>query len=543
MTAAEDLAPHLGDAGSISARTLRTVQLQLSAVTLVTVAVVASVQGVTNTTPLIIGLATATVATVLALLLPWDQLPRYAAAVIPTIDLIAIWLLRESSPSAGFTLLWAFPVMWSAWSFGLVGAVASGGVVSVAYVLLTVPGAGGSPFVVMFPATMVLLAAITHVVARRVRAQRALLERQTLALRRSTARAHRQEGLITDVLDSVDFGVAAFAPDGSILITNEAHARLQRIIDNAGDAVYAADGFSAITPSERAPERARKGGTFEAELVWYGSPGSPDRRALQLTARQLRGPFDEVVGRVIVARDVTDEQLALRARDDLVASVSHELRTPLTSIVGYLDLVEDAGELAETTRHNVQVAQRNAERLLVLVTDVLAISATSRMGLDLRVDPEPVDLAGLMHAAVEDAQVRATERGMTIDATAVEPCPALADAPRIRQVVDNLIGNAIKYGHQGGRIEVGSTTDGHRSWLVVRDDGPGIAPHDQAHLFDRFYRAQSVRHTATHGSGLGLAISRDIVRAHSGEITVTSNPGEGATFVVRLPATDPEESA
>lgn len=519
-----------------------TVQLQFGAVILVSVGVVALVGAVQRPVTLVLGLAAVAIATAMAMLLPWRRLPRRLAAVVPAIDIVAIGLLYDSSPSSGFSLLWMIPVIWCAWSFRLFGAVASVLVVWALYWTMTVTlRTEVSPaFTLMFPAALGLLAAITYVVGRQARAQRALLDRQALALRTATARAHRQESLVTEVLDSVDFGVLALAPDGSILITNNAASRLQRVSEEAGDAVYAADGFTQVHGAARLSERARAGEAFAGELVWYGKPGSAGRRALQLTARGLHGLHGEVAGRVIVAREVTEEQLALRARDDLIASVSHELRTPLTSIVGYLDLVADDDTLTPQTHRSVQVAQRNAERLLELVTEVLAVSASSRMGLDLRVEARTVDLADLVEPAIEAAQVRARDREMTIDASAVEHTRALADPQRIRQVVDNLIENAVKYGRHGGRIEVGCTADGGHGWIVVRDDGPGIAAADQVHLFDRFYRAQAVRNTSTHGSGLGLAISRDIVRAHGGELTLTSSPGAGATFVVRLPATAAE---
>lgn len=533
------------DARGMSTRTVRTVQLQLGAVILVTVGVVAAVDAITNPNALVLGLAAAAIATAAALLVPWHRLPFYATALVPAIDIVAIGLLRDSSPPAGFSLLWTFPVIWSAWAYGLVGSISSVAVVSVAYWLMTAstPTAQSLAFRLMFPAVLAMLAGITRVNARRAQAQRVLLQRQALALRNAAGRAHRQESLVTEVLDSVDFSVVAFTPDGSVLITNDAAARLQRTRDSSGDAVYDADGFTPLEPAARVEERARRGETFSNVLSWYGDPGSDDRRALQVTARPLTGPAGEGVGRVVVAREVTDEQLALRARDDLVASVSHELRTPLTSIVGYLDLVEDDPTLSASARHNVQVAQRNAERLLALVADVLAVSAASRMGIDIRIERKAIDLAEVVEAAIEAAEVRARERSMTIDSTAVEPCPARADPHRIRQVVDNLIGNAVKYGREGGRIEIGCTTDDHHAWIVVRDDGPGITSHDQARLFERFFRSLSVRNTSTHGSGLGLAISRDIVRAHGGDITVTSTVGAGATFVVRLPLTSPEESS
>ena len=543
MTVAE-VKPTSGGTHEITLRTLRTVQLLLGGVILFSVGTVATIGAYDHGALLILGLATAAGATAVALLAQWQNLPTYAAAIVPALDMLAIGLLRQGSPTAGFALLWAFPAMWSAWSFGMAGSIASVGVISVAYWLLNAFSAQplNVNLALIFPAMIAVLAGVTQVIARRVRAQRALLERQSLALRRAAARAHRQEILVTDVLDSVDFGVVAFDANGTVTIANEAHDRLQEVRDGAGNAVYADDGFTAIPLSDRPSVRAQRGEAFEAELVWYGEPGSPQRRALQVTARPLRGPAGEDAGRVFVARDVTSEQLALRAREDLIASVSHELRTPLTSILGYLELAEDDPQLSEETRKSLAIAERNAERLLELVTDVLATSAISRMGIDFRVAPEPVELSEIVASAVESAQLRARDRGMTIDSSAVEHCPARADAHRIRQVVDNLIGNAIKYGREGGHIAVGCTIADHHAWIVVRDDGAGITEHDLPKIFDRFFRSESVRHTGTHGSGLGLSISREIVRAHGGDITVTSTPGSGATFMVRLPTAPAEEA-
>jgi signal transduction histidine kinase len=267
------------------------------------------------------------------------------------------------------------------------------------------------------------------------------------------------------------------------------------------------------------------------------------RRALSMTARRIQDVNGQDAGTIVISRDVTTEELALRAREDLVASVSHELRTPLTSIIGYLDLALDEESLAPTARRSLEVAERNASRLLELVSDILTASAESRQGLDLTVTPQMCDLSEVVMASIEAVIPPAGERRITIDASGVEPATAFADPHRIRQVMDNLLSNAVKYNDDGGHIEVGLTSDGLHVWIIVRDDGPGISEQELPRLFERFFRADAVRKTTTHGSGLGLAITRDIVRASGGEITVQTRAGEGATFIVRLPATDPRGEA
>ena len=536
----------LGEPGATSSGmtsgTIRTIQLLLAGVILFGSAVVTVTGRVSYPALLALGTGTTLFATAIAVLVPWRLLPRRLAAIIPAIDILAIGLVRHASPTSGLGLLWAFPAMWAAWAFGLPGALLATAVISAAYWALTFSGTDpvGMDLALLFPATIAVLALVTYVVGRRSQAQYALLRRQSASLQRAMSRARQQESLVTEVLDAVDFGVVGIDDDGGEAISNAAYHRLRRLQDDAGEDIYAADGYTPIGHADEPLNRMLRGERVGSALVWYGRPGSPQRIALLSTA--LRAEHGRGDMHILVTRDVTQEQLALRSRDDLVASVSHELRTPLTSIVGYIELASDDPDLSEASRRSLAIAERNSERLLELVTDVLAISATSRMGLDLRIVPAPADVADLVHAAVEAAEVRAADRRIEIDSSGAEPAVALIDAHRIRQVVDNLIGNAIKYGREGGRIDVGCTADGEHVWVVVRDDGPGIAPEELARVFDRFFRSEGVRKSSVHGSGLGLAISRDIVRAHGGDITVRSSLGEGATFIVRLPIpmTDPE---
>jgi signal transduction histidine kinase len=237
---------------------------------------------------------------------------------------------------------------------------------------------------------------------------------------------------------------------------------------------------------------------------------------------------------------VTAELTALRARDDLVASVSHELRTPLTSILGYLDLAMEDPDTPVAVRASLDVAERNAERLLRIVADILAASSSSASSVEASLAPQRIDARELVAAAATDALPRAAGRAITIDVSGLEPAAAWADPLRLRQVVDNLVSNAIAYNKDGGTVFVGTTTDGTSSWILVRDTGVGISDADRSRLFQRYYKAGTDRRA---GTGLGLAITRDIVRAHGGELALHSAPGVGSTFIVKLPAIAPEGDA
>jgi signal transduction histidine kinase len=254
---------------------------------------------------------------------------------------------------------------------------------------------------------------------------------------------------------------------------------------------------------------------------------------MSMTARRMRDAHGADAGAVLIARDVTRELTALRARDRLVASVSHELRTPLTSVLGYIDLAIDNLDRPELALKDLEIASRNGERLLEIVADILAASSSSRLSIDMTISPEDVDVADIVRACAEAWRPRAAERAVTILTRDVEQAHAFADPLRLRQVVDNLMSNAVKYNRDGGEASIGCTSDGDSTWIVVRDTGAGITPADQERLFERYFRARN----DVEGTGLGLSISRDIARAHGGDITVQSARGVGSTFIVQLPAT------
>ncbi|MEO2119956.1 MAG: ATP-binding protein [Microbacterium sp.] len=526
-------------------------QLMLAVVVLVVTAfaIIAAIPG--DLTLFFSGVALVFVLTVVTLLVPWDKLSTWAVGAIPLLDIVAILLMRAAFPESGLALLWLFPAMWLSASLGLAGFLAANLFVWASYWWVIAAGqeSAFSFALLLLPIVVLVVSAGTYFSVRRFAAQRVLLDKQALVLRQSLERTQHQEELVTQVLDSVDFGVILISADDRVTIVNEANERMQHaLIDLDGRdrlPAFDADGKTPLD-AERSPvARARRGDVFDNQIVWFGAPDTT-RRALSVTARRLRDTQGGDAGAVVISREVTSERTALLARDNVVASVSHELRAPLTAIIGYLDLALETDGIPEKVRGDLDVATQNAERMIQIISDILSATSSSRSTVDVTVSPENVDLQRLVLESAAAWEPTALERRITIFTDDVRPTPAYIDPARMRQVADNLISNAIKYGREGGSVQLAVYGDGVASYLLVRDDGIGLTPDDQNRLFRRFFRAR----TDVGGTGLGLAICRDIVRAHGGEIIVGSEQGVGSAFLVRLPAKvdvmlppiDPEEA-
>ena len=277
---------------------------------------------------------------------------------------------------------------------------------------------------------------------------------------------------------------------------------------------------------------------------------------IAVTMSAVRNNEGEVVGVAAIAQDITDRRrleqereeftrelevrnerlLELdRLKDEFVALVSHELRTPLTSIRGYLELVLDgeAGEVTDEQRQFLGVVERNANRLLELVGDLLFLAQIEAGKLSLEVGA--VDLAAVAAESVETARPLAEDKEITLT-LATSPLQLLAgDRARLAQLLDNLVSNAIKFTPEGGRVDVRASSSRGNAILEVRDTGMGIPAEEQEHVFERFFRTTRATEQAIQGTGLGLAISKAIVHAHGGRITLASSDGEGATFRVTIP--------
>jgi two-component system phosphate regulon sensor histidine kinase PhoR len=223
-----------------------------------------------------------------------------------------------------------------------------------------------------------------------------------------------------------------------------------------------------------------------------------------------------------------------RQREEFVANVSHELRTPLSLIKGYVEtLLDGAKDNPEVGDRFLKIIERNANRLDLLIQDLLTISAleSGRMKLEL----QPVELRALVDKVLAFLHAKAENRNVTL-ANELPDLITSADANRLDQVLANLVDNAIKYGKAGGNVVVGGNKlEGGALEIFVRDDGPGIPPEALTRVFERFYRVDKARSRDQGGTGLGLAIVKHIVQAHGGEVRVESELGKGATFFFTLP--------
>ncbi len=222
-------------------------------------------------------------------------------------------------------------------------------------------------------------------------------------------------------------------------------------------------------------------------------------------------------------------------KDVLVSTVSHELRTPLSATTGYLDIVleGEAGPLTAEQREFLDIARSSADRVVRLAEDLLAVGRIRHSKADW--DSVPVDLRTLIRHAVIAARPRAVEQQVRIQTRLRATPPVVGDAGKLAQVIDNLVGNAVKYTPAGGHVSVSLSAADGSAWLRVRDTGIGIPEEEQRHVFEPFFRSSTATDRAIKGTGLGLSITREIVLHHGGTLEVSSRPGEGTTFSAALP--------
>jgi signal transduction histidine kinase len=223
-----------------------------------------------------------------------------------------------------------------------------------------------------------------------------------------------------------------------------------------------------------------------------------------------------------------------RLKDEFVSLVSHELRTPLTSIRGYIELLrEDGDAVGADQRRYLEIVDRNSERLLELVSDLLFLAQIEAGKLGI--ERGPVELSKIVEECLEASAPVADSRGIEL-AAKVERVPRLqGDRARLAQVLDNLVSNGLKFTERGGRVEVRLGAHDGTALLEVEDTGVGIPADEQQHLFERFFRSSTATENAIPGTGLGLTITKAIVERHGGQIEVESAENAGTTVRVCLP--------
>jgi signal transduction histidine kinase len=216
-----------------------------------------------------------------------------------------------------------------------------------------------------------------------------------------------------------------------------------------------------------------------------------------------------------------------------LAAVSHELRSPLNAILGFADILlqEVDGPLAPSSREEVEQIKGSGQHLLELINDILEFSAIESGQLKLSLSP--VDVQQVARDVARELAVVIGKKPVRLDLVDGAPVYALVDARRVRQILGNLIGNAIKF-TQAGEVGVRVSVDERGAVISVRDTGPGISEREQRIIFEEYKQAREEK-GKKRGTGLGLAITRRLVLLHRGSIELSSAVGRGSTFVVHLP--------
>ncbi len=342
------------------------------------------------------------------------------------------------------------------------------------------------------------------------------------------------------ILESIADGVIVNDPQHQVIVFNAAAERILGIRQGlalASDVHNLFDNFDSVgrgsvlaalqVAAETADKRTERSVevTLEAEGLVVSGHIAP-----------VVTPNHNFLGTVTALRDITREVEADRAKTEFVSTVSHELRTPLTSIKGYTDLLHAGavGPINEAQKRFMAIIKNNADRLTLLINDLLDISRieTGRIKLDM----QSVNLIEVINDVVESLRGQIEEKGLNLDLTLPEgPVEVHADRARMVQVVTNLLSNAYKYTDEGWvHLSLSMLEDNIR--LDIADSGIGISTDDLSRIFERFYRADTPVVEGRGGTGLGLSITKDLVELHGGRIWVQSELGVGSTFTAILPA-------
>jgi len=346
------------------------------------------------------------------------------------------------------------------------------------------------------------------------------VRRTTSSLKKRAQISEVERARLEAVFNSIHDSVMIFDEENTIILMNPAMCRMFGLSeeDVVGRAVL--DVINNVDMIELIKQ------PYTQNVLRFHEVSFPDGQAgnAQLT------PIPEV-GFALTMHDITDFKEMDRVRSELVHTVSHDLRSPLTSVIGYTELIDRAGSLTDTQREFLKRIQESVQHITSLINDLLELGSVEA-GLDTR--REFVQMDSVLNYTLEMLQGQIKAKHIKVQMEVSPLLPALRANPvRLRQVFDNVVGNAIKYSNDHGEVSVLMRAEHDQIIIQVVDNGPGIPAKDQAHIFDKFYRASNV--SSKSGSGLGLAIVKSIVEAHQGRVWVESAVGKGTSFFIVLP--------
>ncbi|MGO2932649.1 sensor histidine kinase [Microbacterium sp.] len=484
-----------------------------------------------------IGVVAIITITMIALAVPWHRVGRRGVLALPLLDSVAIAAIALGD-TASATVLWVFPIAWVAlyYSVGtLIATISMIGLLRLINLFLLGLTVEKMISMVILMITLGFVGVVMAVGAQRNRSSRRLLRSQSDRLAHALRRVNEQKARNRRLLDSLDIGIARVGAGGLLEVSNEAFHTIFELEATgqshpARAVEYRTRRGEPVPASQTTIARASQGELFADEVVWlFGSDGQ--WRAIKTSTRPIDHGIVTGDGLLLLVEDVTESIDPRAGQDATRRTISHELRNPLTAILGHIDLLLERKDLDGAVREQLDVVEHAGSRMQQLIDQAL-------MSPGKRADETGVDfdLADIARASLEAFAPAADSAGVTVTAEFDEHLCLFGDAFRIRQVVDNLVSNAIKYAQRGGRVTVhGYRPTPGETALHIADSGIGIDREDLSRIFEREFRTQVARDSGIPGTGLGLSISRDIVVAHGGRVEVDSDLGQGTEITVILP--------
>ncbi|AQQ70163.1 Alkaline phosphatase synthesis sensor protein PhoR [Limihaloglobus sulfuriphilus] len=333
------------------------------------------------------------------------------------------------------------------------------------------------------------------------------------------------------ILSDMSEGVLAIDADYKILLANSSACRLLGLKgDVRGRLLHDTVRLPAMLEYV---DSVFEQGAQSSRQIRIGT--SESLRFINLSASAI-DTADRIHKVVIVLNDITEMQKLQEMRKDFVANVSHELKTPITSIKGFVEtLLDGAIDDAQKSRHFLGIIRSQTDRLDAIINDLLTLSRLERAFEERLIHLCEEDVSSVIKSSVEICQYKAQAKDIAISIDCPEFLNARLNRTLFEQALANLIDNAVKYSPNGSSVTVSAEKDNGKINIAVKDNGPGIAPEHLARLFERFYRVDKARSRDRGGTGLGLSIVKHIAAAHSGSVSVDSQPGSGSTFIISIP--------
>jgi two-component system phosphate regulon sensor histidine kinase PhoR len=331
---------------------------------------------------------------------------------------------------------------------------------------------------------------------------------------------------LMSILDNMADGLILTDPEGNVVLTNRMAQRLFGIKDAS---IEAKPLIEMVREHELNDILKVSLQTGQEQVIQFES--STSNRYLRAIALPVDN--DKARGALVLIQDLTELRGLQTMRRELVGNISHEFRTPLAGIKAMVETLQD-GAIGDRVIANDFLSRIEVEvdRLTQLVAELTELSRIETGYAELNM--EPADLNDLVETVITQIEPQAKRQGLTIEKELSTDLPVVpADSERIRQVIVNLVHNAIKFTDTGGRITVKTVVDGESVSVTISDTGIGIAAEHLPHIFERFYKVDKAR--TGQGTGMGLAIAKHIVEAHGGRIWVQSKTGKGSAFTFSLP--------